>query len=380
MLLLLQLIPLLIKKALSLAFTLGIVLLFVISCKKDPGSVQQNTPIKHIEISVFIKNLQNPWGMAFLPNGDFIFLERSGNMNLLKSGAQTHSLLQFRNVSVSEGGLLGLAIDPDFNTNHYIYIYETIVGSNRIVRLKLENNSIVQEQVLLGGIPAANNHDGGALRFGPDGYLYAGTGDAIQPMLAQDKNSLAGKILRLDRNGNPAPGNPFSNYVWTYGHRNVQGFDWNAQGKMIATEHGPSGEFGWCCHDEINLIEPGKNYGWPLVMGGAETDSLTPAIYQSGDEVWAPSGCTFIKGLEWRSWQNDFIFGALKGQRLIHLDINADGTTVASRQDTLVGTFQRLRNIIQTPDGSLLFSSSNIGTATPPPLSEDDKIYRISIN
>ncbi|MFL5764808.1 MAG: PQQ-dependent sugar dehydrogenase [Bacteroidia bacterium] len=342
------------------------------TCKKDP-----DLQAKHLAIEVFVKNLQNPWGMEFLPNGDFLFCERTGQINLKKAGEGDYNLIMFRSVQVAEGGLLGLAIDPDFEANHFVYIYETVVGYNQVVRLKMENDVLTQDQIILTGIPAANNHDGGALRFGPDGYLYLGTGDAQVPSLAQDTSSLAGKILRIDRYGNAAPGNPFNSRIWTWGHRNVQGFDWNKNGKMIATEHGPTIEFGWCCHDEINLIEPGKNYGWPIAIGGTESDSLTPAIYQTGYETWAPSGCTFIKGKEWGSWENDFIFGALKEQRLVHFDISADGTIAANRQDTLIGTFQRLRNIIQAPDGSLLFSSSNIGTTSPPPLAGDDKIYRL---
>lgn len=350
-------------------------LLPFIACEKDPAIIP---PAKHLKVEVFIKNLQVPWGMAFLPNGDFIFCQRDGQIDLLKNQAADYNLIMFRTVQTSEGGLLGLAIDPDFINNHYIYIYETVIGYNQVVRLKFENDLLSQDLIILTGIPAANNHDGGALKFGPDGYLYLGTGDAQVPALAQDTTSLAGKILRIDRDGNAAPGNPFNSRIWTYGHRNVQGFDWNKQGKMIATEHGPSGELGWCCHDEINLILPGKNYGWPIAIGGTETDSLTPAIYQTGFEVWAPSGCTFIKGKEWGAWEGDFIFCALRGQRLVRFDMNATGDNVLNRQDTLVGNFQRLRNIIQAPDGSLLFSSSNIGTASPPPLVGDDKIYRIS--
>lgn len=356
-------------------FLLCLFLFAIETCKKDPVIPQQ--VVKQLKIKVFIKNLQNPWGMAFLPNEDFVFLERNGNINLLKKGASDYNLIMYRNVQTSEGGLLGLAIDPDYNSNHFIYIYETIVSSNQVVRLILENDVLTQDHVILGGIPSANNHDGGALRFGPDGYLYLGTGDATNPSLAQDKNSLAGKILRMDRNGSPAPGNPFNSLVWTYGHRNVQGFDWNRQGKMISTEHGPTTEFGWCCHDEINLVEPGRNYGWPIAIGGTETDSLTPALYQTGFEVWAPSGCTFIKGKEWGAWEGNFIFGALKGQRLVRFEMNSAGDNLLSRHDTLIGTYQRLRNIIQAPDGSLLFSSSNIGTPSPPPLMGDDKIYRM---
>jgi aldose sugar dehydrogenase len=353
-------------------FVLAVIFLF--GCKKDP---ELNEYSKQLKIEVFAKNLEVPWGMAFFPNGDFLFCERDGEINLKRKDQSDFNLIMFRNVQVSEGGLLGLAIDPDFAINHYVFIYETVVGYNQLVRLKYENGILFQDAVILTGIPAANNHDGGALRFGPDGFLYLGTGDATVPGLAQDTSSLAGKILRLDRNGNAATDNPFGNRIWSYGHRNVQGFDWNENGKMIATEHGPTIEFGWCCHDELNLIEPGRNYGWPIAMGGTESDSLTPAIYQTGFEVWAPSGCTFIKGAEWGSWNGDFIFGALKGQRLVHFDISADGTIAANRQDTLIGTYQRLRNIVQAPDGSLLFSSSNVGVSSPPPLAGDDKIYRL---
>lgn len=353
---------------------LSILLFLFIACEKDPTI---ETPAKKLKIEIFIKNLQVPWGMAFLPNGDFIFCQRDGQIDLMKNHSSDYNMIMFRTVSSSEGGLLGLAIDPNFDNNHYIYIYETIVGSNQVVRLKLENDVLIQDAIILTGIPAANNHDGGALKFGPDDYIYLGTGDAQVPTLSQDTSSLAGKILRIDRDGNAAPGNPFNSRIWTYGHRNVQGFDWDKQGKMISTEHGPTTEFGWCCHDEINLIEPGKNYGWPIAIGGTETDSLTPALYQTGFETWAPSGCTFIKGKEWGAWEDDFIFCALKGQRLVRFDMTANGDSVLNRQDTLIGNFQRLRNIIQAPDGSLLFSSSNVGTASPPPLVGDDKIYRI---
>lgn len=345
-----------------------------VSCKKDP---EITDPLKHLKLEVFIKNLQVPWGMAFLPNGDFLFCERNGQLNLKKKDATDYDLIMFRSVQVYEGGLLGLAVDPDFENNNYVFIYETVVGYNQVVRLKFENGIMSQDQVILSGIPAANNHNGGALHFGPDGYLYLGTGDAVIPNLAQDTGSLAGKILRFDRSGNTPAGNPFNNLVWTYGHRNVQGFAWSEQGKMIATEHGPTGEFGWCCNDEINIIESGKNYGWPITYAGQESDSLTPAAYCTGSDVLAPSGCTFIKGKEWGSWEGDFILAALRGQRLSHFDVNAFGNNVSNRIDTLSGVFQRLRNIIQAPDGSLLFSSSNIGTASPPPLVGDDKIYRL---
>ena len=363
-----------INKIIRYSFLL-IIIITAFTCRKDLP-VSQESHTKHLKIKIFLKNLEIPWGMAFLPNGDFIFCQRDGKINLLKKGAVEQDLIMFRNVQVSEGGLLGLAVDPDFTNTHSVFIYET-VDSNQVVRLKLYDDVLTEDKIILKGIPKGYNHDGGALRFGPDGYLYLGTGDAQVPNLAQDKNSLAGKILRMDKDGNAAPGNPFNNRVWSYGHRNVQGFDWNQQGKMIATEHGPTTEFGWCCHDEINLIEPGKNYGWPLAIGGTEQDTLTPALYQSGFDTWAPSGCTFIKGKEWGSWENNFILAGLKGQKLIRFVLNSSVNAVISKHDTLNGQFLRLRNIIQAPDGSLLFSTSNIGTFNPPPLVGDDKIYQM---
>ncbi|MGZ3865888.1 MAG: PQQ-dependent sugar dehydrogenase [Bacteroidia bacterium] len=358
------------KAILLISFVLPGILFY--TCKKD----SQIIPNKHLRVEVFIKNLTIPWGMAFLPNGDFIFLERDGNINLKKRGMPDYNLIMFRSVKASEGGLLGLAIDPDFNNNHYVYIYETNTDStNQLVRLVMNEDRLTQDKIILGNIPASFNHDGGGLKFGPDGYLYLGTGDALQPFLAQDTNSLAGKILRMDRDGNAPAGNPFGTLVWTMGHRNVQGFDWNADGKMIATEHGPTVEWGWCCHDEINLIEPGKNYGWPYKIGGTETDSLTPAIYQTGMETIAPSGCIFIKGKQWGNWENKFMLGALKGEKLIYCDITLGGAFV-SRTDTFTNTYGRLRNVIQGPDGSIYFSSSNVGSPTLQV--GDDKIYRIA--
>jgi len=354
-------------------FALSILLAFALDgCRKDRAI--PSPPPKQLKLSVFVKNLQIPWGMAFLPSGDFLFTERGGNINLQKKGAADYNLIMFRQVKVSEGGLLGLTIDPDFTNNHYVFIYETNTDTtSRVVRLLMNNDLLTQDAVILDYIPASYNHDGGGLRFGPDGYLYLGTGDALQPNLAQDTNSLAGKILRMDRNGNAAPGNPFNNHVWSYGHRNVQGFDWHA-GKMLATEHGPSSEFGWCCHDEINLIERGKNYGWPLALGGTETGALTPPIYQTGSETIAPSGATFIKGTDWGAWENQFLVGNLRGEKLIRFGIDPGGA-FASRNDTLSGVLGRLRNVIQGPDGFIYFSSGNVGY--PQQQVGDDKIYRL---
>ncbi len=269
--------------------------------------------------------------------------------------------------------MLSICLDPQFNTSHLVYAYET-TDSNRVIRFKYENEQLLRDVTILGGIPQAQNHDGGALRFGPDGYLYVGTGDVTQGSLAQDKTSLAGKILRIDRNGAPAPGNPFNNRIWTYGHRNVQGFTWTHAGTMLATEHGPSGENGWFAHDEINLILPGRNYGWPLARAGTETDSLTPPLLHSGDDTWAPSGCTWLGPNS--LWPNCRVVATLRGQRLLRIYINPVTNQVTGQADTLVGTGHRLRNIIENQDGSLIFGSSNVGTSGAE-LPNDDKIYKL---
>jgi len=361
-------------------FLIPIFILVLSSCKKD-SPIQIRSLTKNVE--VLLKNLEIPWGMKHLPNGDLLFNERNGRINMLKKNATTHDVLTIRSgLNSGEGGLLGLAIDPDFSLNSYFFIYETVDTFNRIVRMIIQENAITQDKIILDSIPAAKNHNGGVIDFGPDGYLYIGTGDAGVPTSSQDKTSLAGKILRIDNEGNAASGNPFGNEIWTYGHRNVQGFDWNVNGVMIATEHGPSGEFGWCCNDEINLIKPGKNYGWPLAIGGNETDTLTPPIYTSGwGDTWAPSGGIFITGDTWGDWKDNFILAGLRGQRLIRFVLTPDAMAVVTKIDTLEGVYYRLRNIIQAPDGSLLFSSSNtVAGPGQPILPGDDKIYRMHID
>src|SRR5688572_12626675 len=192
------------------------IVLTLFQCKKDtkmeeePALPVSPSAPKKITIDPILKNLEIPWGMVLLPNGDLLFSERSGRINLLKKNETEKKLLYSKQVQQNgEGGLLSLCIDPLFLTNHYVYAYET-TDSNRVIRFKFENDQLTKDRVILGSIPQAQNHDGGALKFGPDGYLYVGTGDVTQGTLAQDRSSLAGKILRIDREGQAAPGNPFN--------------------------------------------------------------------------------------------------------------------------------------------------------------------------
>ncbi len=356
--------------------------LFSLSCKKDTKKTESEpepeVPMpRKVYLDTPATNLRIPWGLAVLPNGDLLFGEREGNLNIFKKGSSGYKTLMHRVVNMySEGGLLGIAVDPDFTNNHFVYVYETI-GSlrNHVVKFKLEGETFTEIKVIVDNIPFNNNHNGGCLKFGPDGFLYIGTGDVQTPSQAQDLTSLAGKILRTDRDGNVPPGNPFNTLVWSYGHRNVQGFCWTGSGKMFATEHGPSGEFGWCCHDEVNLIQPGGNYGWPLSYGGLEKDSLIPSVANSGDDTWAPSGCTWLGSSS--LWPNSIVVASLKGERLIRFYLNAQENGFVSSSDTLKNQFHRLRNVIEMPDGTLYFCTSNIpnGNAALP---GDDKLFRIS--
>ncbi|MBK8486430.1 MAG: PQQ-dependent sugar dehydrogenase [Chitinophagales bacterium] len=329
------------------------------------------------QIEEVANNLDVPWGMEFLPDGRLMFNERSGDINILdiKTG-EVNALMQRKNSARAEGGLLGLAVDPNFETTHWIFIYETVKSGNQIVRLKFLNNILTEDSVIVNNIPSAMFHDGGILSFGPDGFLYAGTGDATDPQNAQDLQSLAGKILRMDINGNAVDGNPFGNLIYSYGHRNVQGFAWDNYGNMYATEHGPSGEInGWCCHDEFNKIIPGGNYGWPYVIGNDNKENMLAPLIHSGDDTWAPGGLAFVNSDNTNTFGDTFIMACLRGSKLIVIQTVDDSASV--KEILFDGTYKRLRNIIAAPDNSILFCSSNMDGRESSPLANDDKIYRM---
>ena len=347
--------------------------------------IKENAPgLGWVGIELLADNLEVPWGMEYLPNGDLLFCERSGKINLIKANTTGYEVIHERPVlNLKEGGLLGLAIDPNFNQTNYLFVYETKSSFNQIARLIYNDNEVTEDKVILDSIPSALFHNGGGLRFGPDGYLYAGTGDATDTATAQDKFSLGGKILRMDKSGNPAPNNPFGNHVWTFGHRNVQGFDWNENGIMIATEHGPSGVVNkWCCHDELNKIEVGNNYGWPRALAGTvEHDNpiYTRPLAHSGDDTWAPSGGSFINGSQWAHWDGDFVLAGLKAEGLIRFEFDASYNITLSKIDTLTGDYYRLRNIIQAPDGSIIFCTANVDGKNRPHNKGDDKLFRMFV-
>lgn len=335
-------------------------------------------------VEVVATGLEVPWALAFAPDGRIFVTERPGRIRVIENGRLRPEPVAVLPVAATgEGGLMGLALDPDFPRNGYLYVMYTYRAGgalrNRISRLTLRGEVAGEERVLLDGIPGAGIHDGGRLAFGPDGKLYATTGDATQRDQAQRLDSLAGKILRLNPDGSVPADNPFpGSYVYSLGHRNPQGLAWHPETQQLySTEHGPSGEMGLCCRDELNLIRPGANYGWPIVTGIAGDPRFTDPILYSGESTtWAPAGMDFVTGDRLAPWNGHLFFGALRGQHLHHVILGPDGTTVIFHEALFQGVFGRIREVKMGPDGYLYFTTSNRdGRGRPGP--EDDRILRI---
>lgn len=318
--------------------------------------------------TLIAKKLEIPWAMDFLPDGSIIFTERAGRIRLIdaREGLLPQPLLKIEEVAhVGEGGLLGIAVHPEFVKNQLIYVYYTYRDgkelANKVVRFRMEGRVLADKKIIIDGIPGASNHNGGRIKFGPDGFLYITTGDASIQNLAQDKNSLAGKILRLRDDGTIPEDNPFPNSpVYSLGHRNPQGLAWDARGRLWATEHGSSAT------DELNLIEPGKNYGWPSIRGDEKAASFESPVLQSGSETWAPSGAAFFKG--------SVFFAGLRGQSLYEAAIGSQPVTL---QRHLNKKFGRLRDVVVGPDGFLYIATSNRDGRGAPSV-DDDQIIRIN--
>lgn len=337
------------------------------------------------KVEVVASNLRIPWALAFAPDGRLFFTERPGRIRVLIDGRLQASPVAELPVAVTgEGGLLGLAVDPDFAQNGHMYVMYTYYGQgtellNRISRLTLDGDRAADEKVLLENIPGARFHDGGRLKFGPDGKLYATTGDAQSRNLSQELGSLAGKILRLNPDGSIPEDNPFpASLVFSYGHRNPQGLAWEPDsGLLFSTEHGPSGEMGLCCRDEVNRIEPGANYGWPLVTEAAEDPRFVDPVLHSGDDTWAPAGAVFYDGVVLTPWKGHLFFGALRGEHLHRLALGGPGLTeVVAEERLFEGQFGRIRDVVTGPDGYIYFTTSN-RDGRGFPAAEDDRILRV---
>ncbi|QLH04314.1 hypothetical protein C5F49_02515 [Nitrosopumilus oxyclinae] len=341
----------------------------------------QEFPESNIKVETIADNLKIPWEIDFATDGRIFFTERVGNLRVIENGVISEPIISLK-VSGTEGGLLGLALDPDFEENHYLYLYysynDFLDIFNRVVRYTESENTLSDETILLDRIPGSNWHDGGRIKFGPDQKLYITTGDASSYNLAQDLNSLAGKILRINSDGTIPKDNPFTDSaIFSYGHRNPQGIDWHPDsGILVASEHGPSGERGRA-HDEINVIFSGKNYGWPEIIGDETSEGLENPIIHTGDDTWAPSGASFYDSDKISDWYGKYFVATLRGNHLRMLDLDLENNLVVGSEAILAGEYGRLRNANMGPDGHLYILTSN-QDGRGDPAYNDDRILRIT--
>ncbi len=347
-----------------------------------------------IRVEAWVTGLEAPWSLVFLPDGRALVSERPGRIRLIQNGhleKSPYAVFEttrgasgagdfFLNLFArGEGGLMGLAVHPKFPTEPYIYAMYTWRGvrgvRNRIIRLVDRGTHGVFDKIVLGGVPGALFHNGGRIAFGPDGMLYATTGEIFEMHMAQDLKAFGGKVLRIDPGGGIPSDNPFPNSpVWSYGHRNPQGLAWHPEtGALYQSEHGPSGEVGFGAHDEINIIEEGRNYGWPRIVGAPGRAPYVDPIAMWPNTSVPPAGMTFHKGA--------LYVATLRSEALIRLRI--EGRRVLSIErlfagDEYDGVLGRLRDAVDGPDGHLYVLTSNRdGRGSPRP--GDDKILRMTV-
>jgi glucose/arabinose dehydrogenase len=318
-----------------------------------------------------VTGLDVPWSVVALPDGSALISlrDKARIIRVRKDGSKLPVAAPGPNGVVpqvspgGEGGLLGLAISPTFSTDGLVFSYATTDRGNHVLRMRLVANRLIEPKEILAGIPKASNHNGGRLAFGPDGYLYVATGDAGLRSAAQDRNSLAGKILRITASGQPAPGNPFpSSKVWSLGHRNVQGIGWAADGTMYASE------FGQNRLDELNRITPGGNYGWPEVEGPDGAGGFIDPLASWATSESSPSGIAVAA---------DAVYlAALRGQRLWRVPLTKDA--VGAPEAFLTGELGRLRDVVLAPGGGLWVLTSN--TFRGQPRAGDDRLVLLPLN
>jgi glucose/arabinose dehydrogenase len=314
---------------------------------------------------VVASGLSVPWGVDFLRDGTALVTERDSRRVLAidPDGTVDEVGEVAEAAPEGEGGLLGLAVDPA-SAGRDVYVYATTEQDNRVLRAELVDGRLGPAEVVLDGIPKGYIHDGGRLVFGPDGRLYVSTGETGEPALAQDPDSLAGKILRITTDGEPAPGNPDpGSPVWSLGHRNVQGLAFDDAGRLWASEFGDS------TYDEVNLIQPGSNYGWPEVEGPGGGEEFVDPLVTWPTSLASPSGMAWADGALW--------VGALRGERLWRVPVRGD--RLGEPTAFLEGDFGRLRTVVTTPDGDLWVTTSN-RDGRGAPAEQDDRILRVRLS
>ena len=369
-------------------FVLAIVLAF--GCSQPPAgrgegeiatSPQTNTEFK---VEKVVGGLEVPWSIVWAPDGRMIFTERPGRVRVVENGAlREKPLFVVTDVEPSgESGLMSVELHPQFATNRFLYLsyaYSSGGTQVRVVRFRETPEGLVDRKVIIENIPAAQFHAGCRIRFGPDGKLYITTGDATKRDLAQRLDSLAGKTLRLNDDGTVPQDNPFTGQkdarpeIWSVGHRNAQGLDFQpGSNLMFQTEHGPSNFDGPPGGDEVNIVEKGKNYGWPTIHHNQTRAGLESPLIEY-TPACAPASGMFYNGSAFPRFKGNYFLGCLRGERLIRVVL--DGRRVVSQED-LIKDYGRIRDVAEGLDGFLYFSTSNKdgrGKAA----SDDDRIMRL---
>ncbi len=323
----------------------------------SPSTVQSRGDPRTREL---VSDLDAPWGLVTLRDGSFLISERDTRRIVRVDNGSTSRVRTIEEADpAGEGGLLGLAITEDEKT---VFAYYTAADDNRIVSMSWNGRDLGSPKVILRGIPKGFIHNGGRMVVGPDGYLYVGTGESGSGRLAQNKDSLGGKILRLRLDGRPAPGNPFDNEVFSYGHRNVQGLAFDDDGRLWASEFGQQ---EW---DELNLIKEGDNYGWPEVEGSGKVRGMTnpKVVWRTRDA--SPSGLAY--------WQGDLWMAGLRGERLWQIPL--DGTKTGDPIAHFRGDYGRLRTVAVAIDGNSLLMTNSNTDGRGDPASNDDHLFQIT--
>lgn len=322
-------------------------------------------------IQIVAQNLDIPWEVVFLPDESLLVTSRAGS--LVRLWPDRQQAVPVEGVAhVGEGGLLGLALHPDYERNQLIYLYSTTREggrlTNRVERYRFDQaaNALHDREVIVANIPGASNHDGGRIAFGPDGMLYITTGDAENPNSAQDTSALSGKILRLTPDGQVPADNPFGNAVYSYGHRNPQGLAWDSAGQLWATEHGPSGS--QTGNDEVNRIVKGGNYGWPTIRGTQTREGMIAPVLESGrSDTWAPAGTAIVGDV--------LFFTGLRGQALYSAQIV--GERLTDFKQHFASEYGRLRAVVVSPDAQWLYITTSNRDGRGAVNAGDDKLIRL---
>lgn len=357
-----------------------------------PAGLAENTVVStegadvKFRVETVATGLTVPWAFAWLPNKDLLFTERPGRVRIIEGGKlRPEPVFTVPDVEPSsESGLMDISLHPDFGKNNYVYLaysYRKDGKFDKVVRYKYSGGKLIEDKVIIENMPAAPNHAGMRARFGPDGKLYITVGDSTNWQLAQKMDSLAGKTLRLNDDGTVPPDNPFVNTpgarkeIWSYGHRNAQGLAWQpGTGVMFQTEHGPSSFEGLGSGgDEFNVVDRGANLGWPTIHHEQKREGMVSPLLEYSPAC-APASGMFYNGDKFPEFKGNFFFGCLRGTRMIRVVL--DGRKVVRQENLLSGTFGRIREMAEGPDGYIYFSTSN-RDGRGSPATDDDRILRI---